>query len=455
MSQNLIDALDICLSALENGADLDSCLELYPELAGELRPLLETAQAANPPHRQVTLPLPAMKRSRTALLARAGELRSSRRNWLGLSQKLSLALIPLVLVLILILSSRGLYVASAQALPGDRLYSVKRAVEQIRLQFTSGGSKKSLIEASYSLKRIDEIELLLGLGRTQKVSFEGILEEMGERRWTISGIPVVITPETVLIGDFQIRDIVKVEGETRPEGWVQAHEIRQFRMSFDGLVENISSDAWTVAGKLLEINAESQLDPSIQVGDMAQVMAWVEDDGHLVALAILRLPDESVSQPEATPAPTPSLSPEPGPEPSLESTEESDEDSEQDEITGIVEAIQDGYWIIAGLTVYISDSTEINDTIQVGDLVKLNVLSQADGSWLAVKIELDKSGSGGDDDDASETPEGEEDQSSEAPEDDDSSANETPEADDDDPSETPKGDDETEEPPNETPTPSP
>jgi len=185
------------------------------------------------------------------------------------------------------------------------------------------------------------------------------------------------------------------------------------------------------------------------------VMAWVEEDGHLVSLAILRLPDESVSRPEATPAPTPSLSPEPGPEPSLESTEESDEDSEQDEITGIVEAIQDGYWIIAGLTVYISDSTEINDTIQVGDLVKLHVLSQADGSWLAVKIELDKSGSGGDDDDASETPEGEEDQSSEAPEDDDSSANETPEADDDDPSETPKGDDETEEPPDETPTPSP
>jgi hypothetical protein len=41
----LVDALEVCLQALQTGVDLESCLGLYPQL-GELRPLLESAVLA-------------------------------------------------------------------------------------------------------------------------------------------------------------------------------------------------------------------------------------------------------------------------------------------------------------------------------------------------------------------------------------------------------------------------
>ena len=38
---NLYDALEICLQELEQGADIETALIRYPDLADELRPILE------------------------------------------------------------------------------------------------------------------------------------------------------------------------------------------------------------------------------------------------------------------------------------------------------------------------------------------------------------------------------------------------------------------------------
>jgi hypothetical protein len=43
---NLYDALEICLQELEQGADIETALIRYPDLADELRPILEAAVGA-------------------------------------------------------------------------------------------------------------------------------------------------------------------------------------------------------------------------------------------------------------------------------------------------------------------------------------------------------------------------------------------------------------------------
>ena len=46
MSDKLYNALEVCLHALETGADPGSVLNLYPELKDELAPLLEASRQA-------------------------------------------------------------------------------------------------------------------------------------------------------------------------------------------------------------------------------------------------------------------------------------------------------------------------------------------------------------------------------------------------------------------------
>ena len=43
MNERLYEALEVCLNALETGADIEAVLNLYPQFADELRPILETS----------------------------------------------------------------------------------------------------------------------------------------------------------------------------------------------------------------------------------------------------------------------------------------------------------------------------------------------------------------------------------------------------------------------------
>ena len=73
----IFDALEICLKEMENGADLETVLARFPELAGELRPILRTSQKA----RSISPAAPSqevMRRGRARLMQRAAEMRESR-----------------------------------------------------------------------------------------------------------------------------------------------------------------------------------------------------------------------------------------------------------------------------------------------------------------------------------------------------------------------------------------
>ena len=56
------------------------------------------------------------------------------------------------------------------------------------------------------------------------------------------------------------------------------------------------------------------------------------------------------------------------------------------EFHGVIEAKETGTWLVSGITVAVDGQTELKGALEVGDLVKVEALTQADGSLLAIEI---------------------------------------------------------------------
>jgi hypothetical protein len=382
MTDRRHEALEVCLAALSTGVDLETCLTLYPDLAEELRPALEAAQAAQSA-RVETIPPQAMRHSRERLLAAGAQLRPRRRFALlpiGLPRA---ALAALAVTVALLLGWSGLRGASAEALPGDPLYPIKRADENMRLQLSLSSTARRSLESSYIQRRAEEVSSLLGLGRVALVAFEGVVTDQSADRWLVQGIRVFLTPQTKIFGDIQIGMRIEVEGETQAGGWVLAHELRLRSLEIVGVVESIGPQTWRIAGVELQILPNTQIDPGIRVGDEVVVLATFGDEGVLSARAILRMMSAA---PTATAPPAPTPAPPPSPTPTQERSPEANE--QEVDFTGVVEAIGDNAWTIGGHTVAISGRTEIDDAIEIGAEVSVHALVGVDGSLAAVEISL-------------------------------------------------------------------
>ena len=114
MNEKLYEALEVCLQAVETGADVESVLKRYPQMADELRPIFETslqAQSLAVP----SVPEDAMRRGRARVLQHAAEMREStikpRKSRFSFARLAT----SLVLALIFILSGTGLVRASNRA----------------------------------------------------------------------------------------------------------------------------------------------------------------------------------------------------------------------------------------------------------------------------------------------------------------------------------------------------
>lgn len=59
------------------------------------------------------------------------------------------------------------------------------------------------------------------------------------------------------------------------------------------------------------------------------------------------------------------------------------------EFLGLIESMGEGSWVISGIQVLVDTQTEIKGTYEIGDLVKVEALTQTDGSLLALEIYLE------------------------------------------------------------------
>lgn len=366
--KRLMEAYHQCLADLELGSELETVLAKYPDLAAELRPLLLTSQdmyALTHPE----VPKEIQNRSQARLFAQAAKLQEQKqkpRNIFPL--RLRWAFIVLM-VLVLSFSWNEIAVVSAHALPGDPMYTIKRAIEELKLGFAFDTEKHHAIEEQFEERRVEEIHQLLAEKRSEMVEYYDTVEKMGEDTWIIGGVNVNILPGTEIIGEITAGMIVEVEGYTDESGFVQAVEIHLERFELTGVIEELSSKVWIVSGKQINVSRDTVIQPDIALGDQVKILVSTDDAGNLSAERIQALSQVSFS--------------------------------------GRVQALLEDSILVTGRIVTVDENTMWDDGIIVNDQVEILAVQINAGNLLARQVnflyrELPEVEDDGDDDVESE-----------------------------------------------------
>jgi ferric-dicitrate binding protein FerR (iron transport regulator) len=191
------------------------------------------------------------------------------------------------------------------------------------------------------------------------VSGEGEVTTVGET-WIIGGQAFATTDSTIIVGNPQIGDIASVSGYLLPDGTLVAthiilrHRAPANQFVLTGVVESIGADEWIVAGQPIASNVETDIDERIAVGDMVRIHGLILADGTLLAERIDHIDDEHPF-----------------------------------EFVGVVVSVGPDTWVISGVDIAVDENTEIKAEIAIGDVVKVEGIILADGTWLADEIKLE------------------------------------------------------------------
>lgn len=189
---------------------------------------------------------------------------------------------------------------------------------------------------------------------------EGEVSQTGSE-WTVGGQTFQTDEQTIIIGEPQIDDWVRVEGHLLPDGARLADRITLLSRSLadqftiTGQVNAIAADAWTVAGQTIAVDTATDIEAGIAVDDLVQVDGRIQTDGSLLAERV-RLVEVNAGLPF--------------------------------EFTGVVQATADDAWLISSVSVAINAATEIEAGIAVGAVVQVEGWIDAGGLWLAHEIKL-------------------------------------------------------------------
>lgn len=167
MSSDFDTILDRCLADLATGREtIDSCLQRYPAQADQLAwllPIAERTRAVPPP---APLSMDKRRALESRLLEKAGQIfaRSAIRPIaprLPVWQRRGVfAMMSLVLSVLFLFSAVGV---SAASMPGDVLYPIKRAAEQVRLAFTPD-QDQAAVHLELAQVRLHELDILAQRG---------------------------------------------------------------------------------------------------------------------------------------------------------------------------------------------------------------------------------------------------------------------------------------------------
>jgi hypothetical protein len=340
----LYEALEVCLKEIEQGADIDTVLFRYPELAGELRPILDASVKA----KGMAVPAPSndvIKRNRAKLLQHASQMREQmlvpkpRRSW---TVPLRRALVTLMVVALLFVSSTNLVRAASTTLPGDSLYPVKRTWEDVSLLFTFDTNKREELELEHENERLDEVHELFAEGRSADVDFAGYVTRQSGTEWRVSGITVLVSPQTGLPDQsVDVGAAVRVRGKIQTNMSVMADRIQLLPQG----------------SKLPEVE-DNELESEEEDDDEGMNLPLVENAG-------IQSEKESAKANETS-------------QPVNES------------FSGSIASIESRFLIVDGISMDVAHA-EIIGTLKVGVPVKVEGYYDSSGIFIVLKIEVQNS----------------------------------------------------------------
>jgi hypothetical protein len=348
---NLYEVLEICLQELEQGRDIETVLFSYPDLADELRPILEVSVNA----KKMAVPAPSaeiVQRNRAKVLQHAAQMReanfqAARRIWFTSLRRLAVTLTVLV---VLFASGTGLVRAASTTLPGDNLYPVKRTWEDVLVAFTFNVQQRDALEVEHENERLHELQELFAEGRAAKVDFAGSVTSQNRTDWVVSGVSVVLSDQTEIRDQGRgivVGSAVRVKGQTQGNNLVLAERIELL-----------------APGAILpEMPDEPEIEQENHEGSNQQNE------------------DHSGKGSE-------------GETPTVEETQaaESESESNIESLNGTLNSMSNDLWDVNGIPMDVS-TAEIKGTPGVGASVKVEGYYDANGVFIVKKIEFENSGS--------------------------------------------------------------
>ena len=196
-------------------------------------------------------------------------------------------LVPWIIISLVLVSVVVAVVASTWALPGEVLYPLKRLTEDTRLNLTRVPSQRIELEEDFDQERLEEIEILREISRSELVDFSaGLSEAKPESEWLVGNIRVLVTPETQIVGQVNLGTYVTVLGTLQSEGYIIAQRIEPREFVFRDRLHSIVSNQWLVDGVTISIAPETAIHGTPAIGSTVEVRAVKLLDEQLIARSI-------------------------------------------------------------------------------------------------------------------------------------------------------------------------
>jgi hypothetical protein len=191
------------------------------------------------------------------------------------------------------------------------------------------------------------------------ITGQGEVAFIGEN-WVIGDQPYQTHPQTIIIGNPQVGDLVFFEGHLLEDGSRVADLIVLVRrnpantFTLTGEVQDMDDvPFWTVNGQIIAVTDLADVEVGIVEGDLVRVKGIILAGGTLQAEEIRLITNEN-----ATPF----------------------------EFTGVVQQIGEQSWVVSGITVTLDVNTVIDEGLLVGDPVRVQGWILDDDTWLATSI---------------------------------------------------------------------
>ncbi len=391
MNKGLESVLDECLNRIEAGKEeaLDACVAEHPALARELEPLLHLAVDLEALREDVPPAPGRLLAGRQKLLQEAARLKALQEektrarhlplwplNLRSLLQR-STVVAALAAVLAVALLGGGTIAASATTLPGDTLYPVKRMTEQFQLVLTLDREAKAELVEKLDERRREEAKAVASIGRVVEMSFRGYVSSMGLSGWTISSVPVIVTPETLIEGEMSFGTVVQADVRSLSDGTLLA-----VRISAQPQETVAPQPTLSPTPRPTDTDVPIHLTPTAVPPTSVPTQVKIKPTVPPVEVPPTATPSRMPTR-TATPSPTVTPIP-PTPPPPREI---------KVRFRGAIEAISSSSWTVDGQTVRIDAGTRIDESAAqaaVGGIATVLALRGEDGGLLALEIKIEQ-----------------------------------------------------------------
>jgi hypothetical protein len=379
VNENLESVLDQCLIEIESGVSLEACIARYPSLAAQLEPLLHLAlEVQSLGDEPVPSPM-QLQAGRQRVLREAARLRVEQQEqarqapwWLNLQglMRRSAAAVAMASVLLVTILGAGTVAISANSLPGDALYPVKRLSEEVQLFLTLDEERKAQFVQRLDARRRQEALAISGSQRIAELSFRGHVESTDQERWSVGGVPVRVSDETLVDEGVQAGTFARVQVRSLSDGTLLA-----MRISAEPMAEPPSpTDLPT---------PEEAVSPEPSTPTPTPTLTT----------APTSVPPVQPAAATATPSvtPTPTVTNTPSPTPTLTNTPVPPRQVKV-RFTGRIEEMGADAWVIDGRLVKFDPTMSFDDSqapAAVGAIARVVAVQDEDGELVAVTIVIE------------------------------------------------------------------